>query len=186
VEGLISLLDPVHDALIRALWIELETTLGLRGVWVTPFPHFSYQIAPAYDAPAIEAAARALAGAATPFVVQTSGLALFTSPVPVLYLPIVRTAALSDWHARVWQAALPAARNPIAHYHPDHWVPHITLAHGDLTPALAAEAVRLLTGRNFNWTIPIDNLSFIGMASGVQTLLGRHPFQPGGPNITPP
>ncbi len=184
MEGLVSLLDPAHDALTRALWSELESALGLRGIWVTPYPHFSYQIAPRYD-PSIRAIARTLA-AAVPFEIRTGGLALFTVPAPVLYLPIVRTAALSAWHARLWHAALPAAQSPVPYYHPDHWMPHITLAHGDLTPALAAEAVRLLAGREFNWTIRIDNLSFIGLMGEAQTLLWQLPLQPSGPNITPP
>ena len=185
MEGLVSLLDPEHDARVRALWSELETALGLHGVWETPYPHFSYQIAPQYDAPAIHAIAPALA-AAEPFEIRTGGLALFTLPVPVLYLPIVRTAALSAWHARLWHAALPAAQSPVPFYHPDRWVPHVTLAHGDLTPALAAEAVRLLAGREFNWTIRISNLSFIGLMGEAQTLLWQLPLQPPGPNITPP
>jgi len=97
MEGLVSLLDAEHDARVRALWSELETGLGLHGVWTTPYPHFSYQIAPRYD-PAIQPIARNLSAAA-PFEIRTGGLAVFTLPAPVLYLPIVRTAALSAWQS---------------------------------------------------------------------------------------
>jgi 2'-5' RNA ligase len=176
VEGLVSLLDPKHDALTRALWDELEATLGLRGVWATPYPHFSYQIAPSYAAAAVETASRALALSAAPFTVQTSGVAVFTGLAPVVYLPVVRTAQLSAWHAQVWAAGLPAAREPVPYYHPDHWVPHITLAQGGLSLALAAEAVGLLAGRDLNWTLRVDNLSFIGLDEEQQKLRWRLPL----------
>jgi 2'-5' RNA ligase len=173
MEGLVSLLDAEHDALTRALWEELEAALGLRGVWATPYPHFSYQIAPSYEGEALAEAAQALARSAAPFEVRTAGLGLFTGPEPVLYLPVVRTAALSAWQAQVWAAALPAARDPVPYYQPDQWAPHITLAQGDLTPGRVAEAARLLAGREFHWTIEVDNLSFIGEVGTAQELRWR-------------
>jgi 2'-5' RNA ligase len=160
MEGIVTLLDPEHDALVRGLWLELEAALGLRGVWVTPFPHFSYQVAQRYDQDRLQLAVRALAAAAQPFEARVAGLALFTGPAPVLYLPVVRTAALSAWHQRVWEACLPAAREPLDYYHPDRWVPHITIGFGDLDADRAAEAVRLLAGRAFDWPLKVDNLAF--------------------------
>jgi hypothetical protein len=171
VEGIVTLLDPDHDALVRGLWHELEAALGLRGVWVTPFPHFSYQIAQGYDQERLKPAVRGIVAAAQPFDVHVTGVALFTSPAPVLYLPVVRTPALSAWHRRVWDEVLPSALEPLAYYHPDCWVPHITLAHGDLDADRAAEAVRLLAGRSFDWRLPVDNLAFgtdAGPAPGVR------------------
>jgi hypothetical protein len=176
MEGLVTLLDPEHDALVRGLWQELEEALGLRGVWLTPFPHFSYQVAKSYDPPRLEASARALAATADPFEVGVAGLALFTGPAPVLYLPVVRTAALSAWHQRVWEACLPAAREPLVYYHPDNWMPHITIGFGDLDADRAAKAVRLLAGRAFDWRLVVDNLA-VGTDDGsAQALKWRLPF----------
>jgi 2'-5' RNA ligase len=177
MEGLVSLLDAVHDVRVLALWDALEGTLGLRGVRVTPFPHFSYQVAPRYDRSVLVAAAQAIARAAAPFEARAAGVALFTGPAPVLYVPVVRTAPLSALHRQVWEAALPAAVGPQAYYHPDQWVPHITLAFGDLDAARAGEAVRLLAGRAFDWRLRVDNLAFIGKTGGRQEVIWRLPLQ---------
>jgi hypothetical protein len=105
-----------------------------------------------------------------------TGLGLFTGPAPVLFLPVVRTAALSAWHQRVWDALLPAAREPLDYYHPDRWIPHITVAHGDLDPDRAAEAVRRLAGRTFDWRLTADNLACGADTGPAQGLMWRMPF----------
>jgi hypothetical protein len=49
----------------------------------------------------------------------------------------------------------------LAYYHPEQWLPHITLGSGDIQEDLLAEAVRLLSERDFDWTITVDNLAFV-------------------------
>jgi len=41
MEGIVSLLDEEHTCLTEGLWAALEHEFGLRGISVTPFPHFS-------------------------------------------------------------------------------------------------------------------------------------------------
>ena len=38
-----------------------------------------------------------------PFTIESDGLGIFTGPMPVLYVPIVRSPALSRVHQQVWQ-----------------------------------------------------------------------------------
>src|SRR2546425_461787 len=49
----------------------------------------------------------------------------------------------------------------IEYYHPDQWVPHITLHHGNLSADALAEAVRLLSQRDFTWRLRLDNLTLL-------------------------
>jgi hypothetical protein len=44
MHGVVSLLDAAHYQAVESLWAELAAC-GLRGVYVTPFPHFSYHVA---------------------------------------------------------------------------------------------------------------------------------------------
>src|SRR5947209_8511347 len=56
-------------------------------------------------------------------------------------------------------------------YIPDEWVPHITLAHGDIDPDKLAEIVRTLSRRNFHWELTVNNLALIydtGKEQGVR------------------
>ena len=91
MHGVVSLLDDEHSKLAEALWAELEKELGLRGVYVTPFSHFSYHVAQGYDVTRLEPRLRQVASHAQAFRVRTSGLGIFTGRPPVLYLPVVRT-----------------------------------------------------------------------------------------------
>jgi len=54
MHGVVSLLDDEHYALVEHLWDEVETELGVRGLYKTPFPHFSYHVAEQYDLDLLE------------------------------------------------------------------------------------------------------------------------------------
>ena len=175
MEGLVSPLDAAHDAAVQALVNELTEALPLTPAQLPPFPHFSYQIALSYTRDALPAAVEALARAQPPFTVTTTGVALFTNAAPVLYLPIIRTAALSAFHRRMWEALLPLADGLHPYYAPDQWVPHITLA-VELDAAGAAEAVRMLAGRVLDWTITIDALCFAVPVDATHVIEHRVPL----------
>jgi 2'-5' RNA ligase len=168
VYGVVSLLDDRHTALVESLWAELERELGLRGVYATPFPHVSYQVAEDYDLALLEPALEQFARKSAPFRVNTTGLGIFTAgPQPVLYIPIIRSPVLTEFHQALWQALSGAGSGLTGVYAPDTWVPHITIAFGDVHGDKLAEAVRLLSERDFNWEIAIDNVA-LGYDSGTQ------------------
>jgi len=159
--GVVSLLDEQHDKLVEALWAELAERFGLRGVSVTPFPHCSYQVAEQYAVSALEGILREVAARTAPFQAQTTGLGIFTGAQPVLYIPVVRSLELSLFHQALWQAisGIGAAIN--AYYHPDHWMPHITIGFPDLDRERLSGVISLLSERSFTWNLTINNLALI-------------------------
>jgi len=159
MHGLITLLDEQHDCEVKALWREMESACGL-GLLVkrVPFPHFSWLVCEDYDDDLALAAMNRIAAQAKPFVVQTAGLGVFTGEHPVLYASVTRTAALSALHELIWREMRPALTKAAAYYEPPNWMPHITLAQGDLTPDTLACAMRLLMGRNLYWQFRADTL----------------------------
>ena len=161
MHGVVSLLDAQHDQAVHELWAELADSQGLNGISITPIPHFSYHVAQAYNDNLLEQTVIDLADELAPFEVQTSGLGIFTGPNPVLYIPVTRTAMLSRIHERVYERVVQHSTGEVGYYQPPTWTPHITLAHGDLTPDNLSAVMRLLSGRNFDWRIPIDNLATI-------------------------
>lgn len=172
MNGVVSLLDDRHYAKVEALWEELGQKFDVRGMYVTPYPHFSYQVAEAYDDEACENSLRELASKTTPFRVRTAGLGIFTVANPILYIPIVRSPALSALHREVWHNIRQTIPGAVAHYYsPEEWQPHITLAQGDIDPDKLADIVRVLSHRNFHWEFTINNLAIIydtGKQQGVR------------------
>ena len=141
-------------------------------------PHFSYHLADEYELERLEPVLAVIAATTQPFSVHTTGLGVFTGSSPVIYLPLVKDAALADFHQRVWDAAQPAASRPTTHYAPDVWVPHITLAYGDVTPPRLGCAMEKVAFQPFNWEIQVDHLAVVYQLSGqVGRLQSRYEFE---------
>jgi len=161
MHGLVSLLDSKYYAKVEDIWQELEDDCGLTGIHVTPMPHFSYQIAEDYHWNKLKSLLAQIAAETKPFSVKTCGLALFTGYNPVLYIPVVRTRALSDFHQLIWGLITPISTDPSLHYSPSFWMPHISLAYQDITLENLHCLMEKLAFITFNWEITIDNLSLI-------------------------
>ncbi|MCC7359970.1 MAG: 2'-5' RNA ligase family protein [Anaerolineales bacterium] len=174
MEGLVSRLDPQHDDQLNGLVAELAQVFNLARQHLPPFPHFSYQIAPRYDRAGLPEALAQVARRHAPLSVRTSGLGLFPGDDPVLYLPLVRTAALSALHADLWATLAPFAVEPPPLYAPDQWTPHLTLISGGLSAAGLGEAVQRLLPRGLYWNIAISALSFIADSGAAQFI--EHTF----------
>jgi len=168
IYGVVSLLDDKHCALVEHLWDELETELGVRSLYDTPLPHFSYHVAEAYDVDLLEPILRQFDSQCATFRVRTAGLGIFPGDHPVLYVPVVRTSALTAVHQRLWQELAGASTGTIEYYHPERWMPHITLADGDVLKDHLPNIIRMLSARTFDWEIEVTNLSFIHDTGTVQ------------------
>ena len=170
LQGVASLLPQPYYGQVEALWAELETDFGLKGVCVTPYPHFTWQIAPAYDLERITRTLEDIASRTAPFEISTAGLGLFNGESPVLYIPLVKTPVLTVLHQQIWQALLPASTNPSPYYSPEQWVPHITLACNDLTAESAGAVITRLVARNFDWQMRVANLFFVAVSTEGESL----------------
>lgn len=177
MHAVVSMLDEAHSRQVEQLWRELEQTCGVRGIYVTPFAHFSYQVAAGYDLGALEPVLAEIAAETRPFRVTTSGLGIFTGPTPVLYVPVVRTRELTQFHRRVWRRLHRIGTGVSPYYRTDNWMPHITLGYGDLTQENLPAAIRLLGARNLAWEISVENIALIHDSGTEQGLRFQFGFQ---------
>jgi 2'-5' RNA ligase len=177
MQAVVSLLEATAYSRIEAMWRVLELKCGLRGIKNTPFPHFSWHVAEGYDPALVSEAIESMVGPSRPFTVQTSGLGIFTGQEPVIYLLISKTEKLLRFHKALWRRIDPLARGSSAYYAPDIWVPHITLAHGDVNKQSLLCALEELAFIPFNWEIKIDNLAVVGQSGEeVGHLVSRYDF----------
>jgi 2'-5' RNA ligase len=177
MQGVVSLLDDRHYSRVEAIWEELGQKFDVRGMYVTPYPHFSFQVAEQYDEEACESYLRELAARTTPFRVKTAGLGIFTVANPILYVPVIRSTRLSELHREIWSGVKQTVPGAVAHYyHPDEWAAHITLAQGDIDADKLAEIVRVLSRRNFHWEFTVNNLTLIYDTGKQQGIRSRFNF----------
>jgi 2'-5' RNA ligase len=161
MHGLVSLLEEKYYKEVESIWQMLEGKCGLSGIKATPFPHFSWLIASDFDWEALETVLEEIAQKTRPFIVNTSGIGIFSGASPVIFIPIIRTQELNILHQHIWEAIQPCGEGISPYYSPKNWVPHITLAQTDLTQENISCAMQKLAFQNFNWEIKVDNISFI-------------------------
>ena len=175
MHGVVSLLDSRHAELVKILWQLLEKHCGMNGVMLTPYPHFSWQIAEDYPEPATETLLKTISSQCQPLRVRTGGLGVFSGPHPVLFISIIRNEELNRVHKYIWQKFQKSAKGRSPFYAPPSWMPHITLAFGDATPRKLSCAVELLASKVFDWEIEVNNLAFIAQP-GDQTGTLKHRY----------
>jgi 2'-5' RNA ligase superfamily len=173
MHGIVSLLDSRHNQLVEEIWAELEREFSVQGVYITPYPHFSYHVAQAYDIDKIEPVLQRITSNITKFKVRTSGLGIFTGASPVLYIPVVRRLELTQLHQELWQEISPVSSGVQEYYHPDQWVPHITIGFGDISKDNLSQIIPFLAERNFIWEITVNNIVLIYDAGIEQELKSR-------------
>jgi 2'-5' RNA ligase len=166
MHGLVSLLPPPFYAQVKSLWQELERDFGLTGIYVTPCPHFSWQIAEDYDFEKLATIVQEIAHQVAPFVVRTTGLALFTGPNPVIYVPVVKTARMVELHALMWERTQKVSRDRSALYAPENWMPHVSVAYEDVDRETIGPVMERLAFQTFNWEMTIDNVALICEPTG--------------------
>jgi len=178
MHGVVSLLDEQHILAVKDLWEELRRDFSVRRLAeILPYPHFSYQIAQQYDEQQLVARVEDLARRTAPFSVSARGLSQF--PGPVIFVPVMRTPQLSQFHEVVWHYISPAGKGISSYYEPESWVPHITLAQHDTQPDTFAALLTRINERQLSWDIPIDNLAIFWDTGTTQELRYRFPLQGG-------
>ena len=173
MHGIVSLLDNDYNQLIEELWAELKREFTVQGVYVTPYPHFSYHVAQDYDVDKIEPVLQRITSNITTFKVRSRGLAVFTGTSPVLYIPVVRSFELTQLHQELWEQISPSCSGALEYYHPDQWMPHITIGFGDISKNNLSEIIPFLSERNFNWEINVNNIALIYDTGTKQELKSR-------------
>lgn len=163
--AILSLLDAESEARVFELWRVLESTCGFQRNRITPIPHLSWQVAEDYPVAGIKDQLRILAKSTKPFTVQTAGIGLFTETIPVVYLNVVMSETVNQFHRRVWQVGEPFATSLSGYYQPDAWVPHITLSYGEVTPENLGCALGGLAFKPLKMNIQIRNIALASQES---------------------
>ncbi len=174
-----SLLDPASAESVRALWARLEASCGLTGIQETPLPHFSWMSADSFLFAPLEHDLHTLAMDVQPFSVRTSGLGIFTGSFPVIYLPVIKNAALIEAHERIWRCARPYAVVPNGYYEPRHWVPHVTLAYREIDAGRLACGIADMAFQKVELEIRVDHLALIYHTAGQGGIRNQFLFQKG-------
>jgi 2'-5' RNA ligase len=169
VSAIVTTLQPPYSDQIRELWQEFAQACKTQFVLThDPIPHFSWQAAEGYDEAALDQAIQEIARETPSFIIQTSGIGLFTGKMVVVYIAIVKTDQLITLHDRIWETTRHLGHSLNQNYQPDFWVPHITLAYDPLDDLVLDCVLNKIIQRRFSWDLPVDNLGVIHAGKGAE------------------
>jgi 2'-5' RNA ligase len=166
MNGIASLLDASAYTQVVSIWQELETECGLTGIKITPLAHFSWQVAEKFDLDKTAEILERIARKSKPFPASASGLRIFSGQVPVLYIPVVKDENLLRFHANLWEETRLVVEGSNRHYLPQFWIPHITLAYGDVDSIKLDCALQRLAFKPLNLEIQVNNLALVYQDNG--------------------
>jgi 2'-5' RNA ligase len=156
-----SLLDKSHSERVSELTELLERKFGLNGVKMTPYPHLTLLTAEIPDMDELKEYLELTCLETPAFTIRTTGLGIFPGPSPVVYIPVLRTPPLNQLHSKLHRDISEMSSEMGIYYNPSMWLPHISLALGDTTPAMLGPVLTFLCNYNFNWEISLDNISIL-------------------------
>jgi len=157
--SVVSILPSPYDLKVKSAWKDLERTCGMAPTQEPP--HFTWQVGVEYDESRAEKVISEIASSLKPFKVKTSGLGLFTSMKPVVYVPISRTPQLSEVHQQLWDSLDFQSHQFTPLHDPSVWIPHIPIVDGDVEERNLRDVLARLSWQNFDWEFEVNNLALI-------------------------
>jgi len=163
VQSIVTAFDKPWRERVDEIWGELKAVVAeLKGAAVETRPHFTYQVAESYDPTRLRNALAGIAAGALKFEIKTTGVELFHgNDGLIVYLALAPSDALRALHRRIWEATQRIAdgRKPV--YAETTWVPHITVASGQIAEEQVALVSELLVRKEHRWTMPVTNLCYV-------------------------
>jgi 2'-5' RNA ligase len=159
--GVVSILEGDTYKEAKRMWRLFEKEYNSRAIQNFPHPHLSFQGGRCEDIKEIDANLKKLSLQTKPFLVRVKGINTFEKPDRAIILEVVRTNTLQRIHKKI-DALLRKYCSPTFElYSPQNWHPHITLAHGDLTPNNFQKAKKDLENYNPGHKLKVHNICLV-------------------------
>ena len=124
----------VHDETMN-LWRIMENRYNFKNAQTSVLPYMTFLDGTCDDLD-IEVVDRAfveLCPYLHPVEIIVDGMGWFESPFRTVYLRVIATDGLRQFHRQMYDVFASIMKRPNELYMPHNWVPHITLAVGDVT-----------------------------------------------------
>jgi len=156
--GIAALLDDKHTQIMKDIWHELDTQLGIKHPFDNPIPHITHIQARAIKEPEFYEAFNKFAQSQAPFIVRTVGLGLFTGEKYALYVSVVRNPELTAIQTDLI-ATLASSLEGIRETHfINNWIPHISIMIPGMGQEQIAPVIDLLSKRDFTWEFRVRKM----------------------------
>jgi 2'-5' RNA ligase len=160
LQSVCALLPLDHAERIVGLRSSLCEDPAVGAISDPPFVHFTLQLAEEYDWHGLASALAGFAKECPPFELTTVGLLAFTGTGTTIAVAPRKDHRLTAFHAAVWEMISPYAQGRVdPFYHPDRWVPHITIKRIGPHADSFGGAMAKLAAESFSQTMTIDTVA---------------------------
>lgn len=163
--GVLSTLEGDLQAGVKRWWQVFEEQYQSTGVQTFDYPNVTFQGGRCGDVPALRAALAALVPTLAPSEIVIDGFGCFEA-ARVIFLRVELTAVLRQIHAPIHDLLVRHCDEVFAHYTPEQWQPHVTLAMDDLTPDNFERAWRDLSASHPRDRQTLSNLCLVQVDAG--------------------
>lgn len=131
--GVMTILEGPLREEAKRLWQLFEDEYGSVGVQTFAHPNLTFGAGKCEDVSALDKALAGVTQRLEPFELVVRGIDAFQEPARVLFLSIAQTDELMRVHRTIHGVLALYCPEIASYYRPQSWVPHVTLAMGDLT-----------------------------------------------------
>jgi 2'-5' RNA ligase len=159
IYGILTILNESRNPELYQTWRELEASCQLPREFLTPVPHITWHVAGSYTLPELQEILARWTAHKRAITAQASGLGIFSGPSPVIYVRVFKDQRLINFQRSLWKAVIHSAEEPSAYYAPDAWMPHITLAYGEIPPDRLGCAIQALAYKVIRFKFTVDHVA---------------------------
>lgn len=159
--SIISELDQDTAVFVMHLWRKLSDACGLKGIYNFPNPHFTWLVADSVETKPVCELITIIAAQTYTFPVRMTGISVFESNSPVLYLSLFKSLALARLHSNLMKRVQPFLGEIHHYYSPETWIPHVTLALRDLTNENLECAVKSIEKEATGQMLWVNNIMLV-------------------------
>ncbi|OEH91086.1 2'-5' RNA ligase family protein [Bacillus solimangrovi] len=131
--GIASLLSGQEKKEVLHYWDVFKEEYHSVGVQSFDHPNLGFQGGECSDVEALKVELVNLCERIRPFEIIVDGFGYFESPAKVVFLNVIKTNALLELHKEINRLLDDKCNDIFELYTPENWVPHISLAMGDLS-----------------------------------------------------
>lgn len=161
IVGVLSILESSLKDEVLKLWELFEIKYGSKGVQTFDYPNISFQGGFCDDLDVLKSSIDKAVSKLRPYDIEIDGIDSFDIPSKVIYLKVIPTDELKVVHDKVNNIVVKCCKNVFEQYSPKFWIPHISIAMGDLTDNAFYQAKRDFNDFEFRRKQKISNINVV-------------------------
>lgn len=157
--GVLSILEGKPYKVVKKLWKIFEEKYNSVGVQVFSHPNITFQAGETENLKQLKKDFEILVNEIKPFEIEVDGFGHFDKKV--IYLKVKKNSGLIEINKKVNDFLRSYCFKLFEYYTPKNWIPHITLAMGDLTKENFEIAWNELRNKKFRFKQRLHNLCIV-------------------------